>query len=236
MGRAVVAEAERRGHEVAVLARSKGVDLTSSIGLEEHLAGVDSVVDVTSVLTTSAAKSSDFFRRVTTNLLVAGGRAGVRHHVALSIIGAAEIDAGYYAGKAAQEETVLAHPTGTIVRAAQFHDFGLQTLPRTRLGPLVLVPTIRSQPVATTDVAALLLDVAERAPLGVGPSIAGPEVMSVAEMVRRVLSARGERVRVVELPLPGAFGRGLRGDDLLARPDSVIGGVTYTQWLADEQA
>lgn len=236
VGRPVVAEAELRGHEVVVLSRAKGVDLTSSSGLARHLAGVDAVIDVTSVLTVSGPRSVAFFERVTGNLLREGHAAGVGHHVALSILGAREIDSGYYAGKRAQERAVLADPTGTVVRAAQFHEFGLQTLERTRFGPLALVPRIRSQPVATSEVADLLVDVAEGRPLADGPSIAGPDVLSVAEMSRRVLSAQGERVRVVEFPMPGTFGRGLRGDLLLARPDSRIGAIGYAQWLETQRA
>lgn len=236
VGRHVVAAAERRGHEVVVLSRAKGVDLTSSSGLAQRLGGVDAVIDVTSVLTMSAAKATEFFRQVTGNLLRAEESVGVGHHVALSIIGAPQIDAGYYAGKKAQEDAVLAHPTGTVVRAAQFHEFGMQTLDRARFGPVAFVPRIRSQPVSTTEVADLLLEVTERVPVGVGPSIAGPEVMQVAQMARRFLAVRGEGTRVIEFPMPGAFGRGIRGDALLAEPDSRIGTVTYAQWLEAEQA
>lgn len=236
VGRHVVAAAERRGHDVVPLSRSKGVDLTSSAGLEQHLGGADVVIDVTSVLSVSAKKSSDFFRQVTRNLLLAEGRVGARHHVTLSIIGAREINAGYYAGKRAQEEAVVAHPTGSIVRATQVHEFGAQTLERTRLGPVVLVPTIRSQPVSSTEVAELLLEVAEGEPQGDGPSIAGPEVIRVADMVRRLLTARGQSARVIEFPMPGTFGRGMRGGGLLAEHDSRIGRVTQSEWLEAEEA
>lgn len=234
VGRHVVTEAERRGHDVRVLSRARGGDLTSSSGLDEHLTGVEAIIDVTSVQTMSAKKSTQFFERVTDNLATAGDMVGVRHLVTLSIIGAAEIDAGYYAGKRAHEQAVLAHPIGTVVRAAQFHEFGVQTLERTRVGPIALVPTIRSQPVSTDEVAALLLDVAEGEPLGEGPSVAGPDVMPVADMARLALAARGERARVIEFPMPGAFGRGLRGDLLLARSDTRIGEVTHEEWLAGE--
>lgn len=236
IGRQVVAAAERRGHEVVVLSRAKGVDLTSSSDLAHHLTGVDAVIDVTSTGTMSERKAVEFFRTVTDNLLAAETRVGTRHHVALSIIGVPEIDAGYYAGKRVQEDLVLADTRGSVVRAAQFHDFGLQTVDRTRVGPLSVVPTMRSQPVSTTEVADLLLEVAEGDPVGLGPSIAGPEVMTVAEMSRRVLTVRHDRTRVIAVPLPGAFGRGLRGDLLLARPDSRIGDIRYAQWLETEQA
>lgn len=232
VGRVVSEVAGRQGHEVVVLARSKGVDVTSADGLAEHLEGVDAVIDVTSIQTMSARASRDFFRRVTGSLLVAGARAGVGHHVALSILGAAAIDAGYHAGKALQEDLVAKQPTGTFVRAAQFHDFGRQTLERTTLGPVALVPRIRSQPVSTTDVAELLLEVAAGPPLGHGPSIAGPQEIRVAEMARRYLEVRGEGTRVVEWPMPGALGRGMRSELLLAERDSRIGARTYDEWLA----
>lgn len=148
VGRHVVEVAETSGHETVILSRSHGVDLVEGSRLDEHLTGVDAVIDTASVQTMSASTSMDFFRTVTQHLVTAGRRCGVGHHVALSIIGANEAPFSYYAGKRVQENLVLAQPNGTVVRAAQFHEFCSQTLERTALGPLCVVPTMRSQPVA----------------------------------------------------------------------------------------
>ncbi|WP_435198543.1 SDR family oxidoreductase [Janibacter sp. GS2] len=231
IGRRVVEQARAEGHEAVVLARSTGVDLLQGEGLDAHLAGADTVIDATSVQTMSGRTSMDFFRTVTQHLITAGRRCGVRHHVAVSIIGATEAPFSYYSGKQVQENLVLAQPNGTVVRAAQFHEMAGQTAARTRIGPLQAVPTMRSQPVAAAEVATLLVDVATQPPQGIGPEIAGPDQLSMAEMVRRLLVHEGRRRPVVEFPLPGAFGRAMRDGTLVARSDTRIGHQTFDEWL-----
>ncbi len=231
VGRHVVDVAGSRGHEIDVLTRSGGTDLTTGSGLTERLRGVEAVIDVASTTTMTTKGARDFFRSVTRNLLQAGRSAGVGHHVALSIIGAADAPFGYYAGKALQEEMVLAAEQGTVVRAAQFHEFAEQTLSRTKVGPVHLMPLMRSQPVAAREVAELLVDVAVERPLGRGPEIAGPEVLRVAEMARAHLRRAGRPARVLEVALPGGFGRAMRDGTLLAGPAAHLGRQTYGEWL-----
>ncbi|MGO1165920.1 MAG: SDR family oxidoreductase [Janibacter sp.] len=232
LGRHVVDRARMAGHETVVLARSTGADLFAGHGLDEHLRGVDAVIDAASVQTMSARASTDFFRTVTQHLITAGRRCGVRHHVAVSIIGAAQAPFSYYAGKRVQEDLVLAQPNGTVVRAAQFHEMAGQTAARTRVGPVHAIPTMRSQPVAAAEVASLLVDIATADPVGKGPEIAGPERLSMGEMVRRLLEHEGSRRRVVEFPLPGGFGRAMRDGTLRAGPGTTIGHQTFADWLA----
>ena len=236
VGRHVVEVAETSGHETVILSRSHGVDLVEGSRLDEHLTGVDAVIDTASVQTMSASTSMDFFRTVTQHLVTAGRRCGVGHHVALSIIGANEAPFSYYAGKQVQENLVLAQPNGTVVRAAQFHEFCSQTLERTALGPVCVVPTMRSQPVAAAEVAALLVDIATQAPQGEGPSMAGPEEIRVADMIRRFSEHEGRRRLVMEAPLPGAFGRAMRDGTLLGDAESRIGSQTFDSWLEQRAA
>lgn len=232
IGRHVVDAVRDRGHEPVVLARSTGTDLYAGTGLDEHLTGVEAVVDVTSVQTMSARTSIDFFRTVTQHLITAGRRCGVGHHIALSIIGAPQAPFSYYAGKQAQEDLVLDQPNGTVVRAGQFHEFVRQTMARTKAGPVYAIPVMRSQPVAAAEVAGLLVDVAEQEPQGSGPQIAGPEELRVADMARRLLRHEGSRARVVEVPFPGGFGRAMRDGTLLGGPRAIVGRQTFDDWLA----
>lgn len=236
VGRHVVEVARALDHEVVVLTRSTDVDLVEATGLDAHLEGVEAVIDATSVSTMSARSSMDFFRTVTQHLVTAGRRCGVRHHVALSIIGAREAPFSYYAGKQVQEDLVLDQPNGTVVRAAQFHEFAGQTAARTRVGPIHAVPTMRSQPVAAREVAALLVDVATQEPRGLGPDMAGPEQVRVADMIRQLVEHEGGRRRIVELPLPGGFGRAMRDGTLVAGPGALIGRQTFGEWLAQQPA
>lgn len=145
VGRHVVDVAGERGHEVVVLSRSRGVDLVDGTGLDAVLQGSDAVVDVTSVTTQSGKKSERFFRAVSTALLAAEARVGVRHHVALSIVGIDRAPEGYYAGKVVQEELVTTGPVPwSLPRATQFHEFAGQIHEQLRFGPLQPVPVMRS--------------------------------------------------------------------------------------------
>jgi uncharacterized protein YbjT (DUF2867 family) len=120
-------------HEPVVLARSRGIDITTGMGLAEALVGVDAVIDVSNVTTTRRRTSVGFFTAGTENLLAAGQRAGVRHHVTLSIVGVDRVGFGYYEGKRAQEKLVLNSPVpGSVLRATQFHEFPGQLLARAR--------------------------------------------------------------------------------------------------------
>jgi uncharacterized protein YbjT (DUF2867 family) len=234
VGRHVVDVARGRGHDTAVLSRSTGVDLVTGTGLGETLAGVDAVVDVTSVLTQSAGVATEFFRAVTTNLLAAEAAAGVGHHLVLSIVGVDRAPHGYYAGKVAQEELLTTSPVPwTVLRATQFHEFAGQLHDRVVLGPLHVVPVLRSQPVAAREVAERLVDLAETGPAGRARDLAGPEELRMADAVRRWARATGRGGIVLALPLPGRFGRALRDGTLLAGPDADRGTRTFAQWLAD---
>lgn len=236
VGRHVVDVVHERGHEPVILSRSAGVDLVAGTGLAEALAGVDAVIDVASTQTLSDAESRAFFGAVTRNLLEAEAAAGVGHHVALSIIAVDLAPYGYYAGKVLQEELIVRGPVPwTILRAAQFHEFGSQLLRRMRFGPFVVVPRMQSQPVAAREVAERLVELATAAPAGRVHDLAGPRVERMAEMVRRSAAAEGVRALVVEVPIPGAYGRAMRDGTMLAGPGpgpgAQLGRQTFAEWV-----
>lgn len=229
VGRYLVRLAEEAGHRVLVLSRSRGVDLATGRGLD--LAGVDVVVDVSGPATTSAAKSRAFFGAVTGNLLRAEPLAGVEHHVALSIVGAAAAPRGYYSGKALQERLVAeGDRPWTILRATQFFEFAEQNA--VAVGPWRLLPRMRSRPVAAMTVAERLLSLAEGGPAGNAADLAGPAELGIAEVLRAIGSARGESRRILEVPLPGGFGRALRDGSILPGPEAEIAGPTFEEWIA----
>lgn len=229
VGAHVVRLAREAGHEVSVLARSRGVDVVTGEGLD--LAGVDAVIDVTGPSTASAEKSQAFFETVARRLREAEREAGVRHHIALSIVGAAHAPHGYYAGKALQERLVASGDVPwSILRATQFFEFALQNAGR--FGRFAILPAMRSQPIAAESVAARLVEIAGAGPLGNDADLAGPERMRIAEVARAVLAARGGARRVLEVPLPGRFGRALRDGSILPGPDARIAGPSLREWLA----
>lgn len=239
VGAHVVAAAAERGHEVVPLSRAAGVDLTTGAGLEQRLAGVDAVVDVTNTTAQSRRGAEAFFGAVTGNLLTAERAAGVGHHVALSIIGVDDVPSGYYAGKRLQERLLReSDRPWSLLRAGQFHEFGEQALGFVRLGPLSLVPVMRSQPVAAREVGEALVRLVEKGPSGRVADLAGPEVLSVPDMAREVSRVRGLGRRVVPVRLPGAAGRGMRDGTLTAQGDATatLGSTTFGQWLAEQAA
>src|SRR5437588_5390491 len=125
IGGLTVAALGRDGHQVVSISRSSGVDLTTGTGLDAALSGVDAVIDVTNAPAGDADETIAYLGTATGNLLAAEARAGVRHHVLLSIAGVHRITGNApYAGKREQERLVSAGPVPwTIVPATQFHDF-----------------------------------------------------------------------------------------------------------------
>jgi len=234
LGGHVVEALQAAGHEPVSLSRSSGADLVRGDGLADLLRGADAVVDASSVSSTSAKASVAFFGAVTRNLLRAERETGVAHHVAVSIVGAAKVRANYYAGKALQEELVMAEEGGwSLLRATQFHEFAAQLVEHGKVGPFQVVPTMRSQPIAVTEVAVELAAIAAGEPAGLVPDLAGPREERMADLVRRYLAARGTGGRVLEVPVPGAWGRGMRDGSLLPDAGARLGKQTFDEWLGD---
>lgn len=229
VGRLAVEVARERGHEVVVLSRSAGVDLTTGDGLATRLASVAAVLDTSNLGTQRRAQSRAFFGAVTRALLAAEVAAGVGHHVVLSIVGIDEVDTGYYAGKRLQEQLVTESGVPwSIQRTTQFHEFAEQVLGFARVGPVSLVPRMTVQPVAAAEVAAHLVDQVEAGPSGRVPDLAGPEVHDLVDLARRVTA--GAR-RVVPVRLPGAAGRAMRVGALCATGPGPRGQVRFDEWL-----
>lgn len=233
VGRQVVEVARERGHEVRVLARSAGVNVLSGEGLDRALDGIQAVVDTTNLSTTAEDASVAFFSQVTRTLLQAESRRGVGHHVALSIVGIERAPVGYYAGKAKQESLVEGGEVPwTIQRATQFHDFAAQLFAGARVGPLHLAPRMRTQPVATREVAERLIDVVEAGPAGRVTDIAGPREESLVDMIRAYARAAGHRGWIPAVSLPGPLGRAQRDGSLLAAAGALRGHQTFAEWLS----
>lgn len=232
VGRHVVREAETRGHEVVVLTRATGTDLTSGEGLADSLAGTEAVVDVVNTPTQAKAAARAFFGSITGNLLTAEAVAGVSHHVLLSIVGIDLVPSGYYAGKLLQEDLTAAGPVPwSILRATQFHEFAEQALGFATIGPISLVPRMTTQPIAACEVAAALVDLVERGPRGRVPDLAGPERRELVELSRSVNLERRLGRRVVGVRLPGAWGRGMRSGALTPAGDGPRGTLNFEEWM-----
>lgn len=231
VGHHIVEQATRAGHDVVVLSRSNGVNLVTGDGVRAAMERADVVIDVASIQTLSARASREFFGAVTENLLAAARSANV-HHVALSIVGAAQAPHGYYAGKLVQEQRVAASAGHwSILRATQFHEFAAQVLAQATVLGTHLVPRMRSQPVAAAEVAAALLQIVESGAHGDEPDLAGPREEQMADLARRYLRQTGSGARVVEVRLPGGLGMAMANGGLLPGPGARLGSQTFADWL-----
>lgn len=230
VGTHVVDAARRRGHRVRVLSRSNGVDLAGAG--PPDLAGIEVVIDVASVATGSARASRAFFGSVTRNLVAAGRAAGVRHHIALSVVGIESVPGGYYAGKLLQERLLRESGVGwTLLRATQFHEFARQGHGQVRVGPWRVVPAMTAQPVAAAEVAERLVALAEAGPAGRVPDLGGPQRLRTVDMLRAYSATTDRPARFVSVPVPGRVGRALREGALTCGDGADRGALTFEAWL-----
>ena len=234
IGSLTVAALEREGHEARRISRSRGVDVRTGSGLESALTGVDAVIDAVNSTAPDRADTVDFFTTSTKNLLEAEERAGVRHHVTLSIAGVHKVEGNaHYAGKRAQEAAVEAGPIPfTIVPSTQFHDFAVMVASWSEKDGVALVPPLLIQPIAPADVADVLARVAVGRPQGRHRDIAGPDAQDLVDMARRTHTAQGRKVRLVPTWQNGVFDQSMAGDVLLPGPDADIAPTTFDDWLA----
>jgi uncharacterized protein YbjT (DUF2867 family) len=233
IGRYATAALANAGHETVPISRSAGVDAYTGAGLDEAVAGVDAVVDVSNTPSQDEAEIVDFFGTITGNLLAAEERAGVRHHVLLSIVGLEhDQHVPHYAGKREQERRVTAGPIPySIVRATQFHDFAAMVADWTRQDDTATIAPLLVQPIAQQDVGEILADVAAGEPIGRSIDIAGPDPHDLVDMARRTFAARGEEVRLVPT-WHGVFDTSMAGDVLLPGDDARLGRISFDDWLA----
>src|SRR5580693_9677233 len=177
IGRLTVAALDKAGQQPVPLSRATGVDAYTGSGLADALRGADALIDVTNNPSQDMAEIVDFFGTVTKNLLAAEEKAGVRHHVLLSIVGLDHnTRAPHYAGKREKERLVAGGPVPwSIVRATQFHDFAAMVAGWTEKDGTATIAPLLVQPIALADVAGVLAEITAAKPLNGTLDIAGPE-------------------------------------------------------------
>jgi uncharacterized protein YbjT (DUF2867 family) len=233
IGARTVAALERDGHEAVRISRSLGVDLTTGEGLHGVLDGVDAVVDAISAPPISRDETLAYFGTTTRNLLAAEERAGVRHHVLLSIVGIHGIEGNpHYAGKREQERLIeQGNVPWTIVPATQFHDFAAMVASWTEQDGVATIAPLLVQPIAPDDIADVLAEIAAGEPRGRYVDVAGPEAQDLVDMARRTHDVRGRTVKLVPT-WSGIFGESMAGSVLLPGENARIAPTTFDDWLA----
>jgi uncharacterized protein YbjT (DUF2867 family) len=236
IGARTVSFVERDGHAVVRISRSLGVDLLTGHGLDAALHGVDAVVDAISSPPIGAAETSAYLGTTTRNLLDAEERAGVRHHVLLSIVGIHRIKGGtaHYSGKREQERLVeTGRVPWTIVSATQFHDFATLAASWTERDGVATIAPLLVQPIAPDDIARVLAEVAAGEPQGRYVDVAGPEPQDLVDMARRTNDVLGRDVKLVPT-WSGPLDESMAGNVMLPGENARIAPTTFDEWLAAE--
>lgn len=224
------------GHDVVEASRATGVNTFTTEGLADALEGVETVIDVTNSGYFDERAALDFFAVSTLNLLTYGAAAGVRHHVALSVVGTdrlARSEGGYFLAKAAQEQ--LIRDSGhrfTIVHGTQFFEFVKSIGDAATIGRIVRLSQAFIQPIAADDVAAAVAGVATGTPLDDMVEFAGPEKFRLEDVVRNELRIRNDSREVVADPLARYFGTQLDETELLPGPRATLAPTRFGDWLA----
>ncbi|WP_328346067.1 SDR family oxidoreductase [Micromonospora sp. NBC_00421] len=234
IGSRVVALLGQQGHDAVAASPRTGVDTLTGVGVAEALDGADVVVDVSNSPSFEEVAVLTFFETSTRTLLDAEAEAGVRHHVALSIVGADRIpDSGYMRAKVAQEALIAAAGIPwTVVRATQFFEFVPAIVESAVVGDEVRLPPALIQPIAADDVVAVVAEIAVGAPVDGIVELAGPQRFGMDELGREALAAAGDPRSVVTDPQGRYFGALLTEQSLVPLGDARTGGIRLAEWRA----
>src|SRR5215471_3897414 len=191
IGSKLVPKLREHGHETIAASPNSGVNTLTAEGLAEALKSASVVVDVSNAPSWEDAAVMKFFETSTRNLLASEAEAGVRHHVALSVVGSERmLESGYFRAKIAQENLIKGSSTPySIVRATQFFEFVKPIADFSTTGNVVRLPSALIQPMAADDVASAIAGIATGSPVNRTIEIGGPEKFRLDELVRRGLAA-----------------------------------------------
>ena len=238
IGSKTVAILRQGGHEVVAASPKSGVNSITGEGLKEAMAGVQVVIDLTNSPSFEDRAVLEFFETSGRNLLAAEAAAGVRHHVALSIVGTDRTpDNGYFRAKVAQEKLIEASGIPyTIIRATQFLEFLGAIAAASADGNMIRLSPGLFQPIAADDVAAIVADVALAAPRSGIVEIAGPERAPFNEIVARYLKAVGDPREVVSDPEARYWGGRVEERSLVPLGEARLGRIGFDEWLRRSRA
>ena len=238
IGSKVVSNLRQKGHEVIAASPNTGVNTITGEGLAEAVAGAQVVVDLANSPDFADDAVMAFFKTSGRNLMAAEKAAGVRHHIALSVVGTDRLpDSGYLRAKVAQEELIKASGIPyTIIRSTQFFEFLGGIAQSATDGETVRLSPAHLQPVASDDVAALVTKVATMAPANGVIELAGPERIGLDDLVRRYLAAKHDARKVVTDVHARYFGTELNDKSLTPGDNPHIGSTSFETWLAPEHS
>jgi uncharacterized protein YbjT (DUF2867 family) len=234
VGANVVRRLSAQGHEPVAASPATGIDTITGEGLADVMAGADVVVDVANAPIWDDDAVLEFFTTSTRNQLAAERGAGVKHHVAVSIVGADRVpDSGYLRAKVAQEAEIAAgNVPYTVLRATQFFEFLPQIVETGAEGDAVRLSTGLMQFVTADDVAATVAELATAAPVGGHVELGGPEALGIDAWARRLFAATGDMRTVIGDPHARYYGTELQGGELTTGHGARIGATDFDTWFA----
>lgn len=233
IGSKVVTLLTQQGHEALAAAPNTGVNTLTGEGLAKAMEGASVVVDVANSPSFADAAVMEFFETSTRNLLAHEARAGVGHHVALSVVGTERLpDSGYLRAKLKQEELIRngAIPW-SIVHATQFFEFVRSIAAGSTVDGVIRLPRALIQPIASEEVSRTVAEVALGAPLRRIYEVGGPDELSFDDFIRQGLRARNDVREIVVDPAAPYFGTLLEERSLLTGPGARIGKIHLQDWL-----
>jgi uncharacterized protein YbjT (DUF2867 family) len=234
IGSKLVAQLSEHGHKAVSASPNTGVNTLTGEGLSQVLEGASVVVDVSNSPSFEDAAVMKFFETSTRNLLAAEVAAGVRHHVALSVVGTERLAAsGYFRAKITQENLIKSSSIPySIVHATQFFEFTKSIADASTEGKTVRLPPALFKPMAADDVASAVANVAMGAPLNDVVEVSGPEEFRLDELVRRALAARNDPREVITDSRAPYFGIQLGERTLLPANGARSGATRLQEWLS----
>lgn len=232
IGSKLVNQLRAEGHQAVPASPDTGVNTLTGEGLAQALAGADVVVDVSNSPSFEDAAVMNFFETSTGNILAAERTAGVRHHVALSVVGTERLaESGYMRAKMAQEKLIRESKIPySIVHATQFFEFINRIADGATDGNTVRIPPVLFQPMAADDVAKTVASVAVGAPVNGIVEVGGPEQFRFDELIQRVLAARKDPRQVIADPKARYFGATLSERSLVPGNGARVGQITLAEW------
>ncbi|MBI0300225.1 SDR family oxidoreductase [Streptomyces sp. PRKS01-29] len=235
IGSKLVGKLNEQGHEAVAASPDTGVNTLTGEGLAEVLRGASVVVDVSNSPSFEDEAAMDFFRTSTTHLLEAEARAGVAHHVALSVVGTERLQgSGYLRAKEVQEQLIKASGIPySIVHATQFFEFMKEMADAATEGDTVHLAPVRIRPVYSDDLAADVGRTAVGDPVNDVVEVAGPDEFQLDQLIREVLAAKKDPREVVADPGATYFGAELEETSLLPGPGAHITGTAFADWLVE---
>ncbi len=238
IGSKLVPKLREQGHEAVAASPNSGVNSVTGEGLAEAMKGASVAVDVSNAPSWEDSAVLNFFETSTRNLLAYEAAAGVRHHVALSVVGSERmLESGYFRAKIAQENLIKGSSIPySIVRATQFFEFVKGIADLSTEGNTVRLPSALIQPMAADDVASAVARVAMGSPLNSTVEVGGPERFRLDELVRRGLAAWNDPREVVTDPHARYYGIAMSERTLVPDDDAQLGETRFETWLTQSAA